>query len=391
MMIERHALATLKHALDRQATVALIGPRQSGKTTLALAVAEGRPSLYLDLEKASDRARLSDPSAFLALHADELVILDEVHRMPALFEELRGVIDQGRRDGRRTGRFLVLGSAAIDLLRQSSESLAGRIEYVELSPLTAVEMADAHDVTRLWLRGGFPESFLAASDGDSLAIRLSFIRTYLERDVPMFGPRIAAEALERMWTMLAHSQGGLLNASRLASSMAISAPTVTNYIGLLVDLLLVRRLKPFHANLGKRLVKSPKVYVRDSGLTHALLGIQTIDDLLGHPIAGPSWEGFVIESLLAVTPAGTSASFYQSSGGAEIDLILAMGARHGVWAIEIKRTSAPKLERGLRSALADITPTKAFIVHGGYDQFPLGGGVEAISLQGLTRMLAALH
>jgi len=322
MMIERHALATLKHALDRQATVALIGPRQSGKTTLALAVAEGRPSLYLDLEKASDRARLSDPSAFLALHADELVILDEVHRMPALFEELRGVIDQGRRDGRRTGRFLVLGSAAIDLLRQSSESLAGRIEYVELSPLTAVEMADAHDVTRLWLRGGFPESFLAASDGDSLAIRLSFIRTYLERDVPMFGPRIAAEALERMWTMLAHSQGGLLNASRLASSMAISAPTVTNYIGLLVDLLLVRRLKPFHANLGKRLVKSPKVYVRDSGLTHALLGIQTIDDLLRDLIAGPSWEGFVIESLLAVTPAGTSASFYQSSGGAEIDLIL---------------------------------------------------------------------
>ncbi|WP_373067629.1 ATP-binding protein [Gemmatimonas sp.] len=390
-MIERHALATLKRARDRQATVALIGPRQSGKTTLALAVAEGRPSLYLDLEKASDRARLSDPSAFLALHADELVILDEVHRMPALFEELRGVIDQGRRDGRRTGRFLVLGSAAIDLLRQSSESLAGRIEYVELSPLTAVEMADAHDVTRLWLRGGFPESFRAASDGDSLAIRLSFIRTYLERDVPMFGPRIAAEALERMWTMLAHSQGGLLNASRLASSMAISAPTVTNYIGLLVDLLLVRRLKPFHANLGKRLVKSPKVYVRDSGLTHALLGIQTMDDLLGHPIAGPSWEGFVIESLLAVAPAGTSASFYQSSGGAEIDLILEMGARHGVWAIEIKRTSAPKLERGLRSALADITPTKAFIVHGGHDQFPLGGGVEAISLQGLTRMLAALQ
>ena len=391
MMIERYALANLKHALARQASVALIGPRQSGKTTLALAVAEGRPSLYLDLESANDRARLSDPSGFLALHADELVILDEVHRMPALFEDLRGVIDQGRRDGRRTGRFLVLGSAAIDLLRQSSESLAGRIEYVQLSPLTAVEMADANDVTRLWLRGGFPESFLAASDGDSLAIRLSFIRTYLERDVPMFGPRIAAEALERMWTMLAHSQAGLLNASRLASSMAISAPTVTNYIGLLVDLLRVRRLKPFHANLGKRLVKSAKVYVRDSGLTHALLGIQTMDDLLGHPIAGPSWEGFVIESLLAVAPAGTSASFYQSSGGAEIDLILEMGARNGVWAIEIKRTSAPKLERGLRSALADIKPTKAFMVHGGQDQFPLGGGVEAISLKGLTLILAALH
>lgn len=389
-MIERFSLARLERALGRQAAVALIGPRQSGKTTLALDVGKGRPSLYLDLESANDRARLSDPSGFLALHADELVILDEVHRMPALFEELRGVIDQGRRDGRRTGRFLVLGSAAIDLLRQSSESLAGRIEYVELAPLTAIEMADAQDVTRLWLRGGFPDSFLAASDGDSLAIRLSFIRTYLERDVPIFGPRIAAEALERMWKMLAHSQAGLLNASRLASSMAVSAPTVSSYIGLLVDLLLVRRLQPFHANLGKRLVKSPKVYVRDSGLTHALLGIETLDDLLGHPVAGPSWEGFVIESLLAVAPAGAHASFYRSSGGAEIDLILEMGARHGLWAIEIKRTGAPKLERGFRSALDDIKPTKAFLVHGGRDHFPLGGGVKAISLSGLTALLAAL-
>ena len=390
-MIERYALAHVKRALARQSAVALIGPRQSGKTTLALAVGKEHPSVYLDLESASDRARLTDAPAFLSLHADELVILDEIHRMPALFEELRGVIDQGRRDGRRVCRFLMLGSAAIDLLRQSSESLAGRIEYVELAPFTAIEMTDAHDVMRLWLRGGYPESFLATSDANSLAIRLSFIRTYLERDVPMFGPRIAAEALERMWTMLAHAQAGVFNASRLASSMALSAPTVTSYVGLLVDLLLVRRLQPYHANPGKRLVKSQKVYIRDAGLTHALLGIETLDDVLGHPVAGPSWEGFVIESLLAVAPAGTRASFYRSSGGAEIDLILEMGARHGVWAIEIKRTSAPRVERGFRSALDHVKPTRAFLVHGGRDQFPLSGDVEAISLNGLAVLLAALR
>lgn len=383
-------MAKLQRALARQAAVALVGPRQSGKTTLAQEVGDERPSLYLDLESANDRARLADPAAFLALHADELVILDEVHRMPALFEELRGVIDRGRREGKRTGRLLILGSAAIDLLRQSGESLAGRIEYVELTPFTAIEMNREEDITRLWLRGGFPDSFLASDDADSLANRLNFIRTYLERDVPMFGPRIAAEALERMWKMLAHSQGALLNSSRLASSMELSAPTITSYIGLLVDLLLVRRLPPFHANLGKRLVKSPKVYVRDCGLTHALLGIETLDDLLGHPVAGPSWEGFVIESLLAVAPAGTRASFYRSAGGAEIDLILEMGARHGTWAIEIKRTSAPKVERGLRSALDDIAPGQAFLVHGGTDRFPLGGSVEAIGLKEMAKLLASL-
>ena len=358
-MIERYIILRLTQALSRQASVALIGPRQAGKTTLARAIGDGRPSIYLDLEAERDRARLANPSDFLGRHADELVILDEIHRMPALFEELRGIIDEGRRAGQRTGRFLMLGSAAIDLLRQSSESLAGRIEYVELTPLTAIECVDDAGVMTLWLRGGFPDSLLAASDRDSLAMRLNFIRTYLERDVPMFGPRIPAEMLERFWKMLAHVQGSLLNASRLASSMAISAPTVTSYLGLLVDLLLVRRLPPYHVNVGKRLVKSPKTYIRDSGLTHALLGIETLDDLLGHPVAGPSWEGFVIESLLAVAPMGARASFYRTSAGAEIDLILEMGARHGTWAIEIKRTRAPRIEKGFRIALDDIKPNRA--------------------------------
>ena len=389
-MIERYIISRLTHALGRQASVALIGPRQAGKTTLARAIGDGRPSIYLDLEAERDRARLADPGDFLGRHADELVILDEIHRMPALFEELRGIIDEGRRAGKRTGRFLILGSAAIDLLRQSSESLAGRIEYVELAPLTAIECADDSGVTSLWLRGGFPDSLLAAGDSDSLAIRMSFIRTYLERDVPMFGLRIPAETLERFWKMLAHVQGSLLNAARLASSMAISAPTVTSYLGLLVDLLLVRRLPPYHVNVGKRLVKSPKTYIRDSGLTHALLGIQTVDDLLGHPVAGPSWEGFVIESLLTVAPNGTRASFYRTSAGAEIDLILEMGARHGTWAIEIKRTRAPRIEKGFRIALDDIEPSRALIVHGGEDGFPIGNGIEAVSVRGLAATLAAL-
>ena len=389
-MITRHIAARVTEALGRQASVALIGPRQAGKTTLARAIGDSRSSLYLDLETERDRAKLADPSAFLGSHADELVILDEIHRMPSLFTELRGVIDEGRRSGRRTGRLLMLGSAAIHLLRQSSETLAGRIEYVELAPLTAIEVADDAGIMSLWLRGGFPDSFLAANDRDSLANRASFIRTYLEHDVPMFGPRIPAEALERFWTMLAHVQGSLLNASRLASSMAVSAPTVTSYLGLLVDLLLVRRLPPYHANVGKRLVKSPKTYIRDSGLTHALLGIETLDDLLGHPVAGPSWEGFVIESLLAVAPAGTRASFYRTAAGAEIDLILEMGARHGVWAIEVKRTHAPRVEKGFRIALDDIKPKRAWVVHGGNDGFPLGDGVEAISVRGLANALAAL-
>lgn len=389
-MIERYIISRLNQALGRQASVALIGPRQAGKTTLARAIGDSRPSVYLDLEAERDRARLADPDDFLKRHADELVILDEIHRMPALFEELRGIIDDGRRAGKRTGRFLMLGSAAIDLLRQSSESLAGRIEYVELAPLTAIECADDAGVMALWLRGGFPDSLLAASDLDSLAIRLSFIRTYLERDVPMFGPRIPAEMLERFWKMLAHVQGSLLNASRLASSMAISAPTITSYLGLLVDLLLVRRLPPYHVNVGKRLVKSPKTYIRDSGLTHALLGIETLDDLLAHPVAGPSWEGFVIESLLAVAPIGTVASFYRTSAGAEIDLILEMGARHGTWTVEIKRSRAPRLEKGFRIALDDIKPNRAFVVFGGEDGFPMGNSVEAISVRGLAAILAAL-
>ena len=386
-MLRRSASQSIANALSRQAAVALIGPRQVGKTTLAHDIADSRPSIYLDLENAADRAKLENPDLFLEQHEDELVVLDEIHRAPELFGSLRGIIDRGRRKGKRTGRFLVLGSAAIELLRQS-ETLAGRIAYVDLTPLHALEIgSEDNDLNKLWVRGGFPDSYLATDDGDSFDLRRDFIRTYLERDVPMFGPRIAAETLENLWIMLAHSQGQTLNSSKLAGSMGVSAPTVTSYVDLLKDLLLLRKLPPFHANVKKRLVKSPKVYVRDSGLLHALLGIRNHDDLLGHPVAGASWEGFVIESLLAVVPNHTKASFYRTATGVEIDLVLEFGGKQGTWAIEIKRGMTAKLERGNHVALNDIQPKKAFVVYPGKDRYMKDHGIEAISLDEMAEEL----
>lgn len=330
----------------------MIGPRQVGKTTLAQDIALERAALYLDLENPDDRIKLSSPALFLNQYEDRLVVLDEIHRTPELFQSLRGIIDQGRRKGRRTGRFLVLGSASMDLLRQSGESLAGRIEYVDMQPLDVTEIGGDEKVRdRLWVRGGFPESFLAANDQDSLKRRTSFIRSYLERDIPQFGPRIPAETLRRLWTMLAHMQGAPVNASQLAAGLSLSAPTVSKYIDLLVDLLLVRRLAPLHLISAKRLMKSPKVYVRDSGLVHALLGIGDYNALAGHPVVGASWEGFVIENLLSVAPDGTQASFFRTSAGAEMDLVLDLPGRAGRWAIEIKRSLSAKPTRGILSGL----------------------------------------
>ncbi len=377
--------------MHRQAAVALIGPRQAGKTTLAHAIAETVHSLYLDLEARSDRDKLADPPLFLEAYEDRLIILDEIHRVPELFQELRGLIDRGRRRGRRTGRFLILGSASMDLLKQSGESLAGRIEYVELPPLDVLEVPpDADSRRRLWVRGGFPDSFLASSEADSLIFRRNFIRTYLERDVPQFGRRIPAHTLERLWSMLAHAQGTLLNASKLAAGLSMTAPTVTGYIDLLADLLLVRRLQPFHANVKKRLIRSPKVYVRDSGLVHALLGIANHNELAGHPVVGPSWEGFVIENLLAVAPPGTRAGFYRTSAGAEIDLLLALPGERGLWAIEIKHGLSARPSKGFYSACQDVAPDRAFVVHGGDERYPVVRGIEAIGLREMAELLATL-
>ena len=388
-MIPRRANRSTRTALNRQAAVALIGPRQVGKTTLAHAVAEQTEALYLDLEARADQARLADPALFLAEYEDRLVVLDEIHRVPELFQELRGLIDRGRRQGKGTGRFLILGSASVDLLRQSGESLAGRIEYVPLNPLDVLEVTAATaPMAALWVRGGFPGSLLAASDTDSLAFRRDFIRTYLQRDVSELTlRRIPAETLERLWTMLAHGQGTLLNASRLAASLGVSGPTVTGYIDLLVDLLLVRRLRPFHANVRKRLVKSPKVYVCDSGLVHALLGIEDHNALAGHPVAGASWEGFVIENLLAAVPPGTAASFYRTQAGAEVDLVLELPGRGRPWAIEIKLGLTPRPGRGFHNARGDIEPERSFIVYSGDERYPLSAEVEAIGLREMAEVL----
>ena len=380
-MINRHAAAEITTLLDQAPAVALLGPRQSGKTTLALAGAEGRPSVYVDLESAADRARVAEPALYFADHSQELVILDEIHRAPGLFEALRGVIDQGRREGRGTGRFLLLGSAAIDLLAQSGESLAGRIAFVELAPFDITEVGEEH-LDRLWVRGGFPDSFLAADDAISVRWRQDFIRTYLEREVPQLGPRIPAETLRRLWTMFAHYQGGLLNAAQLARGLGVSGTTIAHYLDLMVDLLLVRRLAPRLANAGKRLVRSPKVYVRDSGLVHALLGLTDKEGVLGHPVAGPSWEGMAIENLLVAAGADghqVQGSFYRTSHGAEIDLVLEWPTGE-VWAIEIKRSLAPTLERGFHTALADLNPQRALVVHPAPDSYRLSTSVEAIGL-----------
>lgn len=385
-MIERHIRPRLIEALESTPAVALLGPRQVGKTTLAHEIGDNRPSIYLDLESDLDRAKLSDPEAYLATHEDKLVILDDVHRAPEIFRQLRGLIDRGRRRGKTTGRFLLLGSASVDLLRQSGETLAGRISYLELGPFDALEVSPA-GLDRLWARGGFPSSFLADNDAASFRWRQDFIRTYLERDVPQFGPRLPAETLRRLWTMLAHNQSELLNAANLARALSIDGKTVARYLDLLVDLLLVRRLPPWHRNEGKRLVRSPKIYVRDSGIAHALLRLGSLEDVLGHPVAGGSWEGMVIESVLAAAPSGSEASFYRTSAGAEVDLVLGLPGNQ-CWVIEIKRSSAPKLERGFYHACQDLQPQRRFVIYNGVERYPLSPDTEALGLRQMVEMLA---
>ncbi|MEW6019010.1 MAG: ATP-binding protein, partial [Pseudomonadota bacterium] len=360
-----------------------------GKTTLALSLGKEYPAIYIDLESERDRARIAEPELYLGSHLGEMVILDELHRAPGLFPVLRGLIDRARREGKGHGLYLMLGSASLELLRQPGESLAGRVSYIELSPFDVLEVSksgDAGSLDALWLRGGFPESFLAPDDSRSLRWRRDFVRTYLERDIPQFGSRVAAEMLRRFWVMLAHGQGGLLNAAGLARNLGIDAKTAGAYIDLLVDLLLVRRLPPWRENAGKRLVKSPKVMVRDSGLVHSLLGIEEMDGLLSHPVVGASWECFVIENLLTVSPEGTDGFFYRTGGGAEIDLLLVLpnGDR---WAIEVKRSLSPRVGRGFHSACADVMPAGRFVVYPGEESYPLGNDIEAISLNELARRL----
>ena len=384
-MIDRYLTHILTDALAHEPAVVLLGPRQVGKTTLAVEVGKQPGAVYLDLESDSDKAKLQSPETYLSDHIGHLVIIDEIHRAPGLFPVLRGMIDRPRRAGRDAGMYLMLGSASLDLLHQSGETLAGRVAFLELSSLQILETtAIPSDV--LWSRGGLPKSLLAASDARSLQWRKDFIRSYLEHDIPQFGRRIAAETLRRFWTMLAHHQGGLLNVAQFARNLGVDTKTAFAYLDLLCDLLLVRRLPPWHANIGKRLIRSPKVYIRDSGLVHALLGIADKETLLSHPVVGQSWEGFVIENLLANVPQGVDGWFYRSNRGAEIDLLLSHPSGE-LWAIEVKRSLAPKLERGFHSACADLNPSRKFVVYPGTETYRMAEDIEAISLASLASKL----
>ena len=392
-MISRKAKTEILELLEEFPAVAVLGPRQVGKTTLAEEIAESMQTefIYLDLESPVDQAKLNEPEAYLELHKGKLIILDEIQRVPELFAILRGVIDRRRKEGFRTGQFLILGSASLDLLKQSSETLAGRIAYKDLSGFTAVEIDQAipNEQDLLWLRGGFPDSFLARSDESSLRWRMNFISTYLERDVPQFGPRIPAITLRRLWTMLAHNQGGQVNVAQLGSNLDVTVTTAKRYLELLEDLLLIRTLRPWSGNIGKRLVKSPKVYVRDSGIVHALLQLKTLDDVLSHPILGASWEGFVMENLLSCLPIGITPWFYRTSAGAEIDLVIELGPKN-VYAIEIKRSMTPSLSKGFYLGSEDIGAKKRFIVYPGTESFPVAKDVTVLSLTAMMKVITEI-
>ncbi|MBI4755859.1 MAG: ATP-binding protein [Betaproteobacteria bacterium] len=381
-MYERLAAAQIRQRLSWSPAVAILGPRQVGKTTLARLVSGEQPnSLYLDLESAADRARLAPPDVFFRANRARMVVLDEIQNVPELFSEMRGEIDAER----RAGRFLVLGSASFRLLRQS-QSLAGRLALVDMAPLMLPEVHRRfEDIQALWLRGGFPPSYTATDEQYSWSWREDFVRHFLHTDLPGLGIRVEAEVMWRFWRMLAHLHGQLFNASAIAASLGVSAPTVARYLDHLAASLMVRRLEPFHANLGKRLVKSPKVYVRDSGLLHYLLGLRGINDLLGHPAAGASWEGFAIEQICGQLDAGSLVSFYRTAAGAELDLLVESdGRRIG---FEMKFSSAPKLTKGFWQACEDVGVHRAYVVAPVREAWPMAENVEVIPPTALTAEL----
>ncbi|MFN0159996.1 MAG: ATP-binding protein [Burkholderiales bacterium] len=384
--ISRHTSLQRVGKLMRQfPAVALLGPRQVGKTTLARGIADDLNGVVFDLERPSDRLRLNDAELALGALSERLVVLDEVQRAPGLFETLRPLID----DKRRPGRFLLLGSASPALLRQASESLAGRMGIVELAPFSVAELdIDFETLPRYLLRGGFPQSWLAADDDASFEWRDAFVQSLLERDMPQLGFRFPAATLQRFWTMLAHWHGQLWNASRLAQSMGVSAPAINRYLDALAGAYLLRRLEPMEANVMKRLVKSPKVYVRDSGLLLSLLDVRSIPQLAGHPVAGALWEGVVIEQLIGAKPSTVHASFYRTARGAEVDLVL-HSSRVRV-AIECKFSSSPKPARGFHEAMADLQADRGFVIAPVREAFDLSAQVKVLPVNDLTAVWQAL-
>jgi len=381
-MINRLLQEKAERSLTRYPVVGILGSRQVGKTTLAKMIENRikRKVIYLDLELPSDLNKLQDPELYLSRLEDTLVIIDEIQRMPSLFPLLRALVDRKR----TAGRFLILGSASPELIRHSSESLAGRIIYHELPPFSLAEI-DYESIQKLWLRGGYPRSYLPRSNDDSFTWREAFIKTYLEMDIPQLGIRIPAQQLRRFWTMIAHSHGQLWNASKIAGSLGVSAPTVRSYLDILEDTFIVRQIQPYHSNIKKRLIKSPKVYIRDSGLLHTLLNLWTIEDLQGHPALGSSWEGFIVEQILANLPGKWQTYFYRTVAGAEIDLIL-FDSRHKPVAVEIKYSIGPKVDRGFWNAYEDLSCKKGYVIYPGIESYPLGKNVVTLPVKDLTRI-----
>lgn len=382
-MKKRSIQGSVEASLKKYPVVGIVGSRQAGKTTLAKMIRKGisKKVIYLDLELTSDLNKLHDPELYLAQFTDSLVIIDEIQRLPSLFPLIRALVDKKRIGG----RFLILGSASPELIKRSSESLAGRIIYHELSPFTIHETGHKN-IQQLWLRGGYPLSYLAGSAEDSFQWRESFIKTYLEMDIPQLGIRVPSAQLRRFWTMVAHSHGHLWNASQIAGSLGVSAPTVRSYLDILEETFVVRRLQPYYVNVKKRLIKSPKAYIRDSGILHSLLRIEDLDDLMGNPAVGRSWEGFVIEQIIGLLPEGWSYFFYRTGAGAEIDLLL-VDKKNRPIAVEVKYSASPKAERGFWNALEDLSCRKAFIVYPGEETYPSGKNTVTLSIKKLHNII----
>lgn len=385
-MIHRTLEDKLIQGLKSMPVVVILGPRQVGKTTLALEFAKpllDKPVHYLDLELDSDLAKLDDPESYLRRFENQLLVIDEVQRKPDLFRIIRGLVDIRKRAGEKAGHFLLLGSASKELLQQSSETLAGRIRYLELTPFTANELHQndplGFNMEKLWFRGGFPDNYLAENDQESWNWRQDFITTYVEKDIPLFGPQVPATRMKRFWMMLAHYHGQQANLSDIGKSLEVSHTTIKTYLDTLQDFFMVRQLQPWSGNTKKRLVKSPKIYIRDTGLLHNLLQIQSFDHLLGHPIVGASWEGFVVETILNTISSAWTPSYYRSSNQAKIDLVLEKSNQE-VWAIEVKRSIAPTLSAGFHRACEDVGATKKWVIYSGKDRFPIKGETEVIGL-----------
>lgn len=392
-MIPRNLEPILTSALANMPVVALLGPRQVGKTTLALEIAEqgfDKKSSYLDLELDTDLAKLTDPESYLRGFENQLLIIDEVQRKPDLFRILRGLVDIRKRAGEKAGQFLLLGSASRDLLQQSSETLAGRIRYLELSPFSALEIYKTDplgfNLQKLWFRGGFPSSYLADTDNESWEWRNDFISSYVERDIPLMGPQVSATRMKKFWTMLSHYHGQQVVLTEIGKSLEVSHTTIKSYLDILTDFYMVRQIQPWAGNTKKRLVKSPKIYLRDTGILHKLLNISNFDSLLGNPVLGTSWEGFIIENIIMGLSSKWQYSYYRTTGQTEIDLVLE-APNNQIWAIEIKRSAAPTLSKGFYAACEDIKATHKFVVYSGTERFPMSENTEAIGLIEFLRLL----